>query len=177
MIFGPVSYVLVLAAIALLLLVSRDNIHALWRRRPAAQRAAAEARRRYEERLISPDWTRYEAHLQRPIPSEIRELYADRTLIVRGGVILRDHFYLSTFVPLDALSMSEYAQFGVDAMPIADMDGDILYLRLGPKEPDVLWVTHHDGGDTEPFALSLKDFVASVRKAETVPSELPIHKR
>lgn len=170
MIIGPISYVLALAAIALLLLVSRDNIHSLWRRRPAARRAAAEARRRYEERLLSPDWARYEAHLQRPIPPAIRELYADRALIVRGGIHLRDHFYFSTFIPLDAISISDYAHFGVDAMPIADMNGDILYLRPGPKEPDVLWLTYHDGGDTEQFALSLNDLLADLRRLET-PSD------
>lgn len=171
MIFGPVSYVLVLAGIAIVLLVARDNLHALWRRRPAARRAAIEARRRYEERLLSPDWARYEAHLQRPIPPAIRELYADHALIVSSGQLLRDNFYLSTFIPLDALSISDYEHFGIGAMPIADINGDILYLRPGPTEPDVLWLTYHDGGDTEQFALSLKDFLADLRRSETTSGD------
>lgn len=168
-IFGPISYVLALAGIAIVLLVARDNIHALWRRRPTAKRAAAEARRRYEERLLSPDWARYEAHLQRPIPPAIRELYADHALVVSGSKHLRDHFYLSTFVPLDALSISDYQYFDIDAMPIADFDGDILYLRPGPKEPDVLWLTYHDGRDTERFLPSPEAFLAELRQTKDIP--------
>jgi hypothetical protein len=159
-----------------LILVLRDRIsEALWRRRNPPEKLAAD-RRAYEERLLHPDWSFYERHLQRPAPQALRDLYADHALIVLEGVdyVLQSDDYsedevISTFGALDEQGLIETRPWlGFDAVAIATNDfGDVIYLRPGPAEPDIVYMTYHDGGDTNELAPDVSTFVQCLRDEES----------
>jgi hypothetical protein len=150
----------------LLILWMRDRVsRAVWRRRNPPKKVAAD-RRAYEERILRPDWTFYERHLQRPAPTALRELYSDRALVTAQGLEYTDADRISTFEPLDEQGLLDTRPWlGFDAVAIATSDfGDPIYLRPGSSEADTVYITHHDGGDTEVFAESVAAMVEKVRR-------------
>ncbi len=96
----------------------------------------------------------------------LRELYADHALITRRDLRWSDDRMISAFEPLDDEAMLDAARtFGFPAVPIATTDfGDLVYMRPGAAKDDVVYVTYHDGGDTEVFADSVTAMLATVRK-------------
>ena len=135
----------------ILLLVLRD------RRRAARRRSAGVDDRLREQRLFDPDWSLVERRLQRPVPPALRTLYDDRALIIRRDLQWSSDYVISAFEPLDAQAMADSAEWlGFDAVAIATTDsGDAIYLVPGAAERDAVYLTHHDGGDTEVFADSV----------------------
>lgn len=101
------------------------------------------------------------------MPPALRELYADRALITRRDLRWSDEQAISAFEPLDEQAILDAARtFGFAAVPIATTDfGDLVYLRPGAAEDDVVYVTYHDGGDTEVFADSVTPMLATLRPA------------
>jgi hypothetical protein len=164
MLTGIVAVVSIVG-LAVLVLWIRDRFanasHA--RRNPQEKRAAE--RKAYEHRILHPDWEFFERHLGRPIPAAIKELYADRELVT-SGITYGDDDFISTFMPLDAnapLDTRDYV--GFDIVPIAtSICGDPIYLRPGASQPDTVYVTYHDGGDTEVFAESVEAMLAIIRR-------------
>ena len=151
--------------LALLILWVRDRVSsALHQKRNSPEKVAAE-RAAYEKRILRPDWTFYERHLVRPAPAALRDLYADRTLVTSQGLEYSDLEYITTFDALDEQGLLDARPWlGFDAVPIATGQfGDPIYLRPGPSEIDVLYITHHDGGDTEVFAESVTAMVETLR--------------
>jgi hypothetical protein len=136
-----------------------------WRNPP--EKIAAD-RITFEERLLRPDWDFYERHLQRPVPSALRELYADRALITACGHDYTIADRISTFSPLDERGLLDTKPWlGFDAVAIATSDfGDPIYLRPGQAEGDVVYITHHDGGDTDVFADSVAEMIKRLRDAK-----------
>ncbi len=135
------------------------------RAEPSAEQLAAE-RVAFEERLIRPDWDFYARHLQRPVPPAIRELYSDQSLIRSGGFDYHSSLTIGTFGPIceDAvLDQCDPAGGAVVAIAVTD-SGDAIYLRPGPTAPNTVYVTYHDGGDTEVLAESADAFVRRVRE-------------
>jgi hypothetical protein len=51
------------------------------------------------------------------------------------------------------------------AIATTDFD-DAVYLRVGAAEADTVYLTHHDGGDTEVFAESLGEMLATLKQAQ-----------
>lgn len=149
------------------LLVLRDRIEsAIWRHRNPPEAFAAE-RRAFEERLLSPDWDYYERHLQRPAPQALRGLFADHELIATQGVEWGDEEeIISSFNPVDSRGHAESREWlGFDAIAIASNDfGDTIYLHPGPTESDAVYITRHDGGDTEQIAPDVAMFVQRLRR-------------
>jgi hypothetical protein len=134
-------------------------------RRNTPEKVAAE-RRAFEERLFHPDWEFYERHLQRPAPAALRELYADRALLT-ASLDYDEGEVINTFNPLDEqglLDTGEWLGFDVVATATSDF-GDPIYLRPGRAEPDTVYITHHDGGDTEKFAESVAAMLERLRRA------------
>ena len=149
----------------ILVLWLRDRVHrALLRRRNPPETLAAD-RRAYESRILHPDWGFYERHLQRAAPPALRDLYADRAFVTRQDIGYTDGARIGTFAPLDEQGLSETRQWlGFDAIAIATTDfGDPIYLRPGPSEADTVYITHHDGGDTEVFAESVAALIEKLK--------------
>jgi hypothetical protein len=118
-------------ALAVLILLARDWISDGWSRRPAARAAFQRDLTDRINRLLSPQWALYEAHLRRQIPPEVRALYENRDLLLQTNVSFDETHWLTTFVPLDEQSVLDYRHFKLDVMPFADFNGDIVYLRPG----------------------------------------------
>ena|SRR2546421_5825064 len=117
----------------------------LWRRRHPPEEEAAE-RKALEERILSPDWTFYERHLQRPAPAALRELFADRRLVTSCGLKFTKSDGISSFNPLDEDSLLDTAdQLGYDVVPFATSDcGDAIFLRPGTDQSNTVYIAYHD---------------------------------
>jgi hypothetical protein len=128
-------------------------------------------REAYERRILAADWVSVERHLRRPPPQALRDLYADRRLVIQRDLKYDDDRLVSTFEPLDEKAMLDSSRsLGFDAVVIATTDfGDAVYLRPGATEADTVHVTYHDGGDTEVFAESIEQMrvVLSQRRPQT----------
>lgn len=131
---------------------------------PALQVAERQA---YEQRILDPDWTAVERHLRRPGPQALRDLYADRELIVRRDLRYGDDHVISSFEPLDEQALQDATgRLGFDAVAIATTDfGDAVHLRPGAAEADHVYLTHHDGGDTEVLAESVSEMFVTLKWA------------
>jgi hypothetical protein len=143
----------------------------LWRRRHPPEEEAAE-RKALEERILSPDWTFYERHLQRPAPTALRELFSDRRLATSCGLEFSKSDGISTFNPLDEGSLVDTAdQLGFDIIPFATSDcGDAIFLRPGKDESDRVHIAYHDDPGKGPvvFADSVAAVLEKLRKVNDV---------
>ena len=165
------------AVLAIILLLVGLPVLVLWitdRRRnrqrlrahpPAAQIAERQA---YERRILNPDWACVERRLRRPAPQALRELYTDHALITRRDLPYADDHVISTFEALDEQAMQDATRWlGFDAMAIARTDfDDAVYMRPGTAEGDTVYLTHHDGGDTEVFAESVDEMLATLKRTD-----------
>ncbi len=155
-----------LIGVPFLLLSLRDRVFGAGRkRRDRSVRLEAE-RNTYQERILRPDWAFYEEHLQRSVPQALLDLYADRILVVSGGFECSKDLWISTFDALDEQGLRDSRdQLGFDAVAIATTGyGDPIYLRPGAAEPDIVYITWHDGGDTEAIAPDVATFVQRLRE-------------
>ena len=162
-----IGLVALFIGLPLLILWLRDRVsRAVGRRRNPPEKIAAD-RRAYEERILRPDWAFYERHLQRAAPPALRELYADQALVTAQGLDYSDSDRISTFAALDEQELIDTRSWlGFDVVAIATSDfGDSIYLRPGSSETDTVYITHHDGGDTEVFAESVAAMVERLRHA------------
>ena len=75
-----IGIVVVLVLIPLAIVLLNDLI--FHRKPPKKERAAAA--KRFEERLLNPDFTALEAHFGCPLPPALKELYANKDEIMRG---------------------------------------------------------------------------------------------
>jgi hypothetical protein len=159
--------VAVFLGLPVLMLWLRDRISYARRRRrnPPGKRAAD--RRAYEDRILRPDWEFYEGHLRRPAPPALRELFGDPALVTALDLHYTDADDINTFEPLDEQALLDTkAWLGIDALPIAASGlGDPIYLRPGAAEPDTVYITRHDGGDTAVFAESVAAMLEELRRA------------
>jgi hypothetical protein len=73
---------------------------------------------------------------------------------------------ISTFDALDEQAIADNtAWLAVRAIAFATTDaGDPIYLRSGPPEADKVYVTYHDGGDTEILAESVSEMLEVLRQ-------------
>ena len=162
-----IGLVALLVGVPVGILWLRDRVNTIrYRRRNTPEKVAAETRA-FEERLFHPHWEFYERHLQRPAPAALRELFADRALLAAQGLDYDDGEVISTFGALDEqglLDTREWLGFDVVALATSDF-GDPIYLRPGRSEPDTVYITHHDGGETEVFAESVGTMLERLRRA------------
>lgn len=162
----PVLYIVVLVALAVGFCWVNDHFtDVMWRWRNPPEKLDAERRAR-EARIASPDWAFYERHLQRPAPASLRELYSDQRVILSRGFDYDENHRISSLQPLDPSGLVETRDLlGFDVVPIADSEGDMIYLRPGPNERDAVYILYLDGSETEELADDVSVFVARVRKA------------
>jgi len=135
---------------------------------PAPEQLAAE-RAAYEERVLHPNWEFYEKHLQRKVPEALRQLYADRALLLGETEWSPDHG-LSAFEGLNENNLQACRdQLGFDVVAFATSDcGDPIYLRPGAHQSNTVYITYHDdNGREEVFADSVDDLIRKLRPAQT----------
>jgi hypothetical protein len=156
-----VTYVLVLFGAATLLLMARDRFKAAgWRRRNPPERLAKE-QRRIERRLAAPDWSFYAEHLQRPVPLALVSWFGHTAKVLKQ-YSFDDH--LIVFTPVDRERLRE-AWVVAGVVAFAESNGDPIYLRPGTGADDSVFITFHDGGDTELLAPSVEQFLARLEEA------------
>jgi hypothetical protein len=167
-ILGTIAVIVALfAGVPFGLLWLRDRKKDIRRRGCNPPEKVASDRRAYEERILHPVWESYRHHLQRPVPPALRDLYADRALVIIRGLDYSDNKRISTFGALDEQGLLDTRPwFGLEAVAIATSDfGDPIYLRPGASQADTVYITHHDGGDTEVFAESVASMLEGLRQA------------
>jgi hypothetical protein len=138
-----------------------------WRRwRTESPEKMAVERQAYIQRLLHPDWEFYEQHLQRPAPMALKELYSDQVLITLQDINYSEDYNISTFGALDKEGLLDTQPWlGFDVVAIATSDcGDPIYLKPGASEVDKVYITHHDGGDTEEFAESVEAMLRKLKE-------------
>ena len=154
-------YLLVVFGAAVLALMARDRFKAArWRRRNPPARIAEE-RRRFERRLVAPDWLFYAEHLQRPVPAALVSWFTNAK-----GVTQTYAFddYLIDFAPIDRDALLD-AWVVPGIVAFAESDGDPIYLKPGTGADESVFITFHDGGDTELLARSVEQFLTSLKEA------------
>lgn len=158
---------LIFVGLPLLILRIRDGVSRVQRDHRNPPETQAAARHAYEQRILRPDWECVERHLQRPVPQALRDLYADRALVISRDLQYSTDFSISTFETLDEQAIAEdTAWLEPEAVVFATTDtGDPIYLRSGSSESDTVYVTYHDGGDTEIFATSVAQMLQVLRQA------------
>src|SRR5688572_26194263 len=111
-----IAVLFVIIPVAILYL--RDRVATA--RRPRARAAEQKAHHR---RLLNPDWRCVEAHLGRPVPETLRDMYADRGFITSCDLQWSDECVISAFEPLDAQAMAATKEWlGFAAVAIATTD-------------------------------------------------------
>lgn len=160
----------IFVALPVAILWLRNRVSRAWQRRRNPPEKIAADHEAFQERLRHPDWSFYERHLQRPAPQSLRQLLADHTLLLAEGLDYPGDQRINTFNPLDEQALLDTRPWlGFDAVAIATSDfGDPIYLRPGPDEPDVVYITHHDGGDTEVFADSVAAMLGKIREVNII---------
>jgi hypothetical protein len=127
----------------------------------------ADERRQRMHRLQNPDWGFYEKHLQRPVPAALKRLFANASLVGYSGKPLESgEIYVTAFEPIDQQAVVDSEEWlGFEVVPFASSDGDLIYFHPGPLEADRVYITYHDGGDTEVLAESADAFLSAVEAA------------
>lgn len=133
-----------------------------------------------EERLLQPDWLFFESHLGRPVPAALKELYADRELVLSENLDCTAECSIAFFEGISRDGVWVDSHLGCDPLVFAmSVVGDPVYLKPGATEADAVYVTYHDGGDTQMLAPSVDDFVARLKALNTFtpPSTPPAASR
>lgn len=170
MVFAILFLVGILVVLPIGLLFLRDRISDLiWQKRNPPKKLEAQ-RKELEKRILSPDWDFYERHLSRPVPLQLKELWAQSEIVTSGGFDYDEDNWVSTFNPLTEETLIEHKNvFEREIVPILTTGfGDPVYLKPGEGERNRLYITFHDGGDTEVFEEDIDLFV---KKLKSQPSE------
>ncbi len=127
----------------------------------------------YEARFSHPDLPALEKHLGRPLPAELKKLYADtQTMLSKPFEVIPpdsqspdDNLPLNCFFPADAHAITDLwpsDDFTLDQLPFAtDGSEGVYYLDLqqGGDDPAVC-LYYYDGGFHVEIASSLSEFLA-----------------
>ena len=137
-----------------------------------AEKLAAEWKE-YQNRIQVPDWEFYANHLQRDVPDAIRNLFANTEVVLSDCAESCGDQTISRFGVIDPANLVQSKEWiGADVVAIAyNVFGDPIYLRPGRNETNAVYVTYHDGGDTEQIAANVSEFVASIQLKDAAPDE------
>ena len=120
-----------------------------------------------------PQWDVVEAALGHPVPSVLRDLYADQELVMSDDLLIFDPsrgddrntaWNVNQFNPPDAAALTPQ----LESIPRGSFSfatnefGDPFYVQLGelPDGDGRVFVHYHDGGDVELVAPSLRSFLS-----------------
>ena len=157
------GYVLALFLIAAIILWLSDRISdMIWKHKNPPEKIKAQ-QEEYNNRLLQPDWSFYEKHLMRPVPESLKRIYANKKLILSEVGVNFDGIYINSFSPIDEKGLLETKEWVTeDLVAIATADGDQIYLRPGENEDNSVYITFHDGGETEIFSPNIDDFLYDI---------------
>ncbi len=148
------------------------------RLRSAEETTAAEVERR--RRLLEPDWEGFARTYGTRPPSVLRRLYGDEALVTAWDVVVvapsrgeskGREWEIGGFEPV--------AEEGPDLSSADAPPGSLAFARNGFGDPyyvvlrrlpdgdGPVFVAYHDGGDTEPVAPSLAEFLSWPRRARS----------
>ena len=105
--------------------------------------------RSIEPQLLAPEWEFYEAHLGRPVPPSVRDLFSRHDLILSPlGADSDSGESLNCFQPITPDSLTESKEcYGIEIIPLAlSESGDPVYLKPGDPH-NTVYILHHDGGE------------------------------
>lgn len=161
---------------AILTLEALGFLDGLFGRKSRREEQRRAARAAYRARLLSPRWEHVEATLGRPVPTILRELYANEALLTSGDFIVLDPardsedvpFWVSRFVPADEEALTP----ALTSIPAGTFSfamnefGDPFYVQLGELADGDgrVFVHYHDGDDTELVAPSLRTLLGWPRE-------------
>jgi hypothetical protein len=127
---------------------------------------------RFRERLLKPDFAALEAHFDCAMPKELKDLYADKKEILRGGFeVLTDksgapeHSWpVAFYLPADLESLRDVWPDCKELFAFAD-DGCGNGYLIDPRKPDleVLFHDHEDSQITR-VGLNLAGFISAPRR-------------
>jgi hypothetical protein len=127
------------------------------------RKAAHHNRRDFEARIAAPDWTFYERHLQRPIPTALRELYTNRRLVLDSWDYPKIFGAINSFLPLhESALLSTQACLGFDIVPIATGEVGEIFLRPGSSMDDNVFILYSDG-DFQEIAPDVATFIQRLK--------------
>lgn len=152
-----------------LLIHGANRIEARYRRRHPQMCKKSERRD-----LMTPDWTFYGEHLGRPVPDELKRLFASEDLVCRQNFTLSnaDHDWsVTAFIPIRETELFEFEaddqEYGVPThpiVPIAGNDlGDPIYLKPGKDQSDSVWVWEHELQKEYTLAQTVGEFVRGIK--------------
>lgn len=159
--------------LAIAFLYTRDKVSKfIWHTKNPPEKLEKE-RKEYEEKIKQPDWNFYERHLERSVPTQLKELYQNENLITSGGFNYNESFDVSTFEPINAQALAEAKKvFEKNILPILSTGfGDAVYLKPGKNEENKIYITYLDGGDTEIFENSIDDFVRKLKSQQNTAAK------
>ena len=114
-----------------------------------------------ESRVRAPDWGFLESQLQRPVPPALQALFRSNFISAPALYFGETYLFLS---PIDCAALDEnWVLRGV--VPFAYSEADPIYLKPGPTTANAVFITYHDGNDTEELAPSIEAFTAGLRVA------------
>ena len=155
-----VACIIILIALAVALLKAGDWLREFrWRKRNPPEKIAFE-RARHLARVASPDWSFYEEHLQRPVPSALRDAYLSKDLLTKP-VYFSDYYVALEPIDREVCADDNWVLPGI--IPFADSEGDPIFLRAGPLESNAVHIAYHDGGGCDVLSQSIEEFVSGLR--------------
>jgi hypothetical protein len=164
----PVVYLFTIAALAIGFLWLMDKVT---RRNPTKAEIEEQARR-FEERLLTPDFAAVEAHFKTALPEQLKRLFSNKEEILRGDFEVEvaatknecGPWFIAFYEPADAESVREgwpgcepYFTFANDGC------GNDYLIKPGGADPEVLF-HDHETGEMVQVAPSLSVFLASPKR-------------
>ena len=120
----------------------------------------------HTRRISAPQFAALVAHLDRPLPASYTELFGRPDQLPPTPFVLsrpgtEDSWYITMWFPADRRSLEDASWVLGKShlrLPLANSDGDVLYLFLDEATGDdaPVFVSYHDGGDQERLSSSLR---------------------
>lgn len=163
------AIVAIFLILPLLVVLLKDKLF----NRPRTKEEIAEFSRRFNERLLHPDFAAVEAHFGCSMPEELKRLYSAREEILCGDFEVaskgksKSNWYVAYYNPADAESLNDYWPAIKNFFAFAN-DGCGNDYLIDPRDPELKVVFHdHETGEIEPVDMSFPAFLAAPRKQIT----------
>jgi hypothetical protein len=171
--------VVILLGLPLLIVWLNDKIF----HRSPSKAKREEYSRRFEQRLLNPDFPAVEACVGCKLPDEVKKLYANKDEICQENfeVVLRQKedsggiWTVAFYLPADMEEMGDLSQDGNKLFPFAN-DGCGNEYLIDPRASGSEVVFHdHETGEFTRLGVNLTEFLSAPRKNSTWRLDLYAH--